>query len=74
MFARPDEIRLTTLTVAEASRMIFSFGVVAESELDTKPFLVEAYAVRKSAAAAETRERMPSPTPPSPDTPEEQDA
>jgi len=75
MFVRPDEIRLTTLSVAEASRILFSFGVVAESEFDTKPFPIEAYTGRKpGAAAAETQERIPSPTPPSPDTPEEQDA
>lgn len=40
---KPEEVRLTTLTVGEASRFLFSIGVVALEEIESRPFPIEEY-------------------------------
>lgn len=40
---KPEEVRLTTLTVARASRFLFSIGVVALEEIESRPFPIEEY-------------------------------
>ncbi|HUT23287.1 MAG TPA: DUF502 domain-containing protein [Sumerlaeia bacterium] len=40
---KPSEVLLTDLTVSEASRFVFSFGVVELGEMKTRPFPIEEY-------------------------------
>jgi uncharacterized membrane protein len=43
---KPEEVRLTSLTVAEASRFLFSIGVVALETVESRPFPIEEYLVK----------------------------
>jgi uncharacterized membrane protein len=43
LMMKPEEVRLTSLTVAEASRFLFSVGVVALEKIESRPFPIEAY-------------------------------
>ena len=56
MVMKPSEVLLTDLPVSEASRFVFSFGVVELGQMKTRPFPIEEYRGQQTGERARGQE------------------